>query len=339
MSANVEQMFYVREDGVPWHSEGLALDNPATWEDAVLHGGLDWLVDKLPVFAKRGEQFIEAQGRYALVRSSNNAVLGLVSGYYQPIQNRELFNFVDPLIAENEASFRTAGVIGQGERVWALAKLSDTIDVRAGDKLDFYLLLTAAHDGKHSADFMLTSVRVVCENTFNAAYGEAASGARGVVKVRHTGDTKGKMQEAHRILGISRGAIQQVQKDAAALVSTPLTKDRAKAVLEYTFQTPEPKAGERPEDFASRVGRTVALRERSYELAFTGKGNNGSSLWDLVQGVCDHVDHELVTRSRKSALLYTQEAEGNHTKSRAMEMGVKIAGGSAGSGLLDAILG
>jgi phage/plasmid-like protein (TIGR03299 family) len=324
-------MFYVREDGLPWHGEGTPLDGPATWGDAVKHGGLDWLVDERPVYYA-GEtrpdgapSFHEIPDRFAVVRSDTGNTLGVVSGNYRPIQNKDLFDFVDPLIAENEASFRTAGVIGKGERVWALAKLADTIDVRAGDRLDFYLLLTAAHDGKHSADFMLTTVRVVCENTFNAAYGQAGESARGVVRVKHTGDVKAKMQEAHRVLGISRQSIAKINADVTALVNASITTEASNKVLEFVFATPSPRPAERPEDFASRVGKVVALRQRSYELAFTGKGNGGGTLWDLVNGVTDLVDHELVTRSRKSALLYTQEGEGARLKARAFESALALA--------------
>lgn len=333
MSANIESMFYVREDGVPWHGEGLVLDGPATWEDAVRSGGLDWQVKTRPVFfggeklPNGSPSFHEIPSRFAIVREDNARCLGVVSGNYRPIQNHELFNFVDPLIAENEASFRTAGVIGKGERVWALAKLNDSIDARTNDRLDFYLLLTAAHDGKHSADFMLTTVRVVCNNTFNAAYGEASRSARGVVSVRHTGDVKAKMQEAHRVLNLSRESIARVKQDVDRLVNTYVTGKGtvASQFLARVFPSPDPRADDTPTSYGARIGKVVALRKRAEELAYTGAGNGGSSLWDFVNGVTDLVDHELVTRSRKSALLYTQEGEGQRIKARAFEAALELA--------------
>lgn len=324
MAANIEQMFYVRSDGLPWHGEGIPVDDAQTWNDAVRIGGLDWdVIPKTVVFESvtRPGSFHEYPARKVLVRESTGAPLSVVSDDYKVIQNRDLFDFIDPLIASGEAVFRTAGVIGNGERVWALAKLTDTIDAREGDPLEFYFLLTAAHDGKRSADIALTTVRTVCENTLEAGL----AGAARRFTVRHAGDVKAKMKQATQLMGITRASIAEVTKQVYALVSAKATPEKVESFLLGVFPTPTPKKDERPDAYGARLGKTIALRRRANELASVGAGNGFGSLYDLVNGVTDFVDHELVTRTRNSRLLYTSEGPGALIKRAAWSEALALA--------------
>ena len=67
--------------------------------------------------------------------------LGVVSPRYCPLQNSEAFDFFDPIIGEKKAVFETAGSLGNGERVWVLAKVPGQINVVGGDCCTKYLLL------------------------------------------------------------------------------------------------------------------------------------------------------------------------------------------------------
>ena len=50
MPANVESMFYVND--MPWHREGVPLDDPPNTISAIKHSGLDWKVSKVKLFLK-----------------------------------------------------------------------------------------------------------------------------------------------------------------------------------------------------------------------------------------------------------------------------------------------
>lgn len=52
MPANVETMFYVREN--PWHGLGTEVQEASTSADALICAGLDWFVEQKNVYAEGG---------------------------------------------------------------------------------------------------------------------------------------------------------------------------------------------------------------------------------------------------------------------------------------------
>ena len=88
MSANVETMFSVRE--TPWHGLGrIVMDAPASREALEL-AGLDWQVESRNIYSGTGAMI---PGYRANVRSTDDAVLGVVSDRYRIVQNEEAFRF------------------------------------------------------------------------------------------------------------------------------------------------------------------------------------------------------------------------------------------------------
>ena len=127
MVANVQSMAYYGE--VPWHRIGTSVPQGVTAEQMICAAGLDWQVDLRPA---RGATEINKKGefsRYEVVRVPRPAtretevLLGIVSRRYQPLQNVEAFEFFDPIVGENKAYFETAGALGEGERIWVMAKM------------------------------------------------------------------------------------------------------------------------------------------------------------------------------------------------------------------------
>ncbi len=65
------------------------------------------------------------------VRSTDEAVLGVVSDRYRIVQNEEAFQFTDDLLGEG-VTYETAGSLQGGKKVWMLAKLPEKYII-AGD--------------------------------------------------------------------------------------------------------------------------------------------------------------------------------------------------------------
>lgn len=187
MSANVESMFYAGREK-PWHGLGTQVEEAPTSADALRLAGLDWTVQRKPIQVCGGRK---VDNFFANVRSSDGAVLGVVSDRYQVVQNAEAFAFTDALIGgEGQVHYETAGSLMGGRKIWLLAKLPDTEIV--GDKTEPYLCFSNTHDGSGAIRVCMTPIRVVCNNTLNIAL----NGAKRAWSVRHTGDIQAKLQEA-----------------------------------------------------------------------------------------------------------------------------------------------
>ena len=95
MPANVETMFSVRE--TPWHGLGrIIMDAPASREALEL-ASLDWQVESRNIYSDTGAMI---PGYRANVRSTDEAVLGVVSDRYRIVQNEEAFQFTDDLLVK-----------------------------------------------------------------------------------------------------------------------------------------------------------------------------------------------------------------------------------------------
>jgi hypothetical protein len=73
------------------------------------------------------------------------------------------------------------------------------IKVGNDDLIEQYLFLTTPHDGFGSITAAFTPIRIVCNNTLNAALRNCCN----AIKIRHTVNAKERLEEAHKLMGIT----------------------------------------------------------------------------------------------------------------------------------------
>lgn len=219
MSANVETMFYVREN--PWHGLGTKVNEAPGSREALIIAGLNWNVLQEPIYTET-EEFIE--GYKANVRDSDRKVLGVVTDRYKVIQNQEAFAFTDALLGEG-VWYETAGSLQGGKRVWLLAHMPHEYII-SGERISPYLVFTNTHDGSGAIKAALTPIRVVCQNTLNLAL----STAKRSWSMIHTGNIKGKLQEARNTLILAETYMDSLGREFEELRKKKLTD---KQVMEY----------------------------------------------------------------------------------------------------------
>ena len=166
MAHNVETMAYAGE--VPWHGLGKQVPSDLSPEQMLKAAELDWTVEKVPAFATiAGKK--QNVGWSALVRSSDDRILDVVSDEWNPIQNHEAFNFFEEYCRAGDMDMHTAGSLRNGQIVWALAKVKESFELFKGDQVDSYLLFTNPHRFGQCIDIRFTPIRVVCNNTLTLA--------------------------------------------------------------------------------------------------------------------------------------------------------------------------
>lgn len=138
--------FSVKEKA--WHNLGQVVQEYPTSEEAIRFAGLDYEVEKSPLFTKSNgliendddiimrDSALEVPNYFANIRTDNNMVLGVVGKDYQIVQNREAFSFFDAIVGGGDGIlYETAGVLVNGERIFITAKLPDYIRVGNGDDI------------------------------------------------------------------------------------------------------------------------------------------------------------------------------------------------------------
>lgn len=200
--------FTVKEKA--WHRLGQVLDQYPTSDEALQHAGLDFEVIKQPIFTQDLNFFdTPIDNHFATLRTDTSQVLGIVGNDYKIVQNKEAFQFFDSITSSNDGVFyETAGALGAGEKIFITAKLPDFIKVGNDDLIEKYLFLTTSHDGSGSITAAFTPVRIVCNNTLNAALKNCSN----VYRIRHTQNASERLKTAHKIMGISNQLSNEMEE-------------------------------------------------------------------------------------------------------------------------------
>ena len=184
-----------------WHGLGTIVENYPTSVEALQFAGLDYRVEKRKLFTLDNADIISKSvpDYYATIRTDNENVLGVVGKDYEVVQNTDAFNFFDSIVGGDGIQYETAGALGKGERIFITAKLPNYIKVGKDDLIEQYLFLTTSHDGFGSITAAFTPIRIVCNNTLNAALQNHSN----AIKIRHTVNAKERLETAHRLMGIT----------------------------------------------------------------------------------------------------------------------------------------
>lgn len=168
------QMCYAGE--LPWHSLGTPVSDDLTPQEMMQAAGLDWSVDRHPLFTEVNGAPLEVSGKKALVRDMDNKVLDVVSDAWIPVQNQDAFEFFDEYTKAGGMSMHTAGSLKDGQIIWGLAKVNESFSLFGGkDEVDSYLLLSNPHNYGKGVDVRFTPIRVVCNNTLSMSLDAKAS--------------------------------------------------------------------------------------------------------------------------------------------------------------------
>lgn len=189
------------------------MESYPTSAEAIGFAGLDYHVAKRPLFTFDNlasdrsrdsgvvpEAGLEVPNFFATVRTDTEQALGVVGRDYSVVQNVDAFAFFDSIVGGGDGIlYETAGALGKGERIFITAKLPSYIRVGRDDLIEQYIFLTTSHDGGGSITAAFTPVRIVCNNTLNAAM----RSQQNAVRIRHSSGAAERLKQAHRLMGIS----------------------------------------------------------------------------------------------------------------------------------------
>jgi phage/plasmid-like protein (TIGR03299 family) len=251
-------------------------------EAAIQASGLNWTVRKSGILTNDG---IECKNYTAIVREDNNSVLSVMGADYTPLQNTEVFAFADCIIKNDKNfTYNHSYVPKNGERYAISLKYNGEDEIRKGDKISSFLNLINGRDGGVKFCSGYTAFRVICGNTLRMAVKEAE------IRIKHSIGIQERVTlalESINRIKIERENFIAVSKRLANAIIDKKTVDTfLNSLLDI-------------KDIQEESTRTKNIRAEIENLIYSGKGNNGSSAWDSMNGVTEYVDHFANTEDRR----------------------------------------
>jgi phage/plasmid-like protein (TIGR03299 family) len=294
--------------GTPaWHKLGQVLANPATAEEAIKEAGLDFIVEKRPLFLS---DMTPVPMRYATVRTDTNQPLGVVSNRYNILQNVEGFKFFDSVVERDEAIYHSAGVLGKGERVWIMAKLPEYIAIKNTDAIELYVTMMLGHDGKTSASAFVHAERIVCNNTMQIALGQARKSGK-IIKFKHDSNIINQVTDGAMLLGIVNQYTTDLKDVFTTLSEQKVDKAYVNAFVEALFPA-------LPPEIEAKMVKTPSykvFRGQVLEAIEAGAGQDmpttQGTAFGLYNGVTfflDHMKNGYGNDSKKQASIWFGDA-------------------------------
>jgi len=307
MAHEVETMAYANQ--VPWHGLGARVDQDVSVDEMIKAAGLDWELVRVPLRTADNEDVPEAMrnlriaDRNAWVRNTDNKVMAVTGSAWRPLQPADTLGFMRNYVAAGNATLETAGSLRNGKVVWGLAKLKHDFEVRPGDRVNGYVLITSPNEVGKAITLRTTTVRVVCANTM------AMANQTGNGETHYRQSHVGEFDEAaaKEAIGNAHEQLAQAERNAKILDKLKINASDAitKALVPVFFpdlNTDDKELMEAiqlPESMPKRLQQLMEAIETSpgnKEIAGTG--------WAVLNGVtywADHMfGHNAATRMHRS---------------------------------------
>lgn len=261
--------------------------------EAIAHANLDWTVTTQPVLYQH-EAEIKADGQYyANVRQDTGRVLGIVGSGYRVIQNSEVAAMAEAINGKN-VRIETVGNLYQGERIWFLMR-GDSFNVgNRDDEVRPYTLLTNAHNGKHTLSVLPTTVRVICENTLNAALRRSKMS----VTIKHTGNIQSRISSLLDGIEFFRVRTEEFAKQANLMAQREVTTDFVQTFWTNIYMSQFGEIHENPvnADQADDNSKAVSTMIKWSNTFDSESRITGANLWTAANAVTNWLDHDQIYR-------------------------------------------
>ena len=296
----------------PWHLLGQQINGLMTTAEALRASHLDWTVSKIPVLSSYNLEPVP--NAFTVIRDDTKVPLGIVGNRYEPISNRDAFQFFDIALGAGQGNIDTIGALGRGERVWCLAKMPETFEPLPGDPVERYLLCWTSHDGSKSMEVMFTNIRVVCNNTLSAAI----QSCRSKVTIKHTSNWESRLTQAHTMLERSETYWQRMKEVSVYLAQSSVDRVQVGAFIEAMF----PEKPDIPTSVQKTHGKNTVLRLLEEGRGAEIPGVQGSK-WGLFNAYTEFLDHE--QRAKKGTNLWERSVFGTGASDRQKAMNYLLA--------------
>lgn len=282
-----------------YETQGVTLDNVTSLDVALRLSGLDFEVEKKPVyfnstFGMTNEsgknlppKFTKIEGQFTTVRTDTMQPFGVVTDAYEILQNRDAFDFLDSLVLEG-AKFETAGFFKKNGAASYITMSTEPMTI-LGDEFDPFMMISNGHDGGSAVKVCLTAIRAVCRNTAVLALKKASN----LVTVQHSKKMYDKLLVAKEVLLANSKYMEELKIVAEELAVKPFSEEAFEALAYKLYPIEEEKS----EIIQIRNLAQIEHLLRAYNQDDLQNFNN--TAWKALQAVSDVNSHPLRFRETK----------------------------------------
>lgn len=282
-----------------YETQGITLKNVTSLDSALKLSGLDFEVEKKPVyfnstFGMTNEagknlppKFTKIEGQFTTVRTDTMQPFGVVTDAYEILQNRDAFDFLDSLVGEG-AKFETAGFFKKNGAASYITMSTEPMKI-LGDEFDPFMMISNGHDGGSAVKVCLTAIRAVCRNTAILALRKASN----LVTVQHSKKMYDKLLVAKEVLLANTKYMEELKIVAEELAVKPFSEEAFEALAYKLYPIEEEKS----EIIQIRNLAQIEHLLRAYKQDDLQNFNN--TAWKALQAVSDVNSHPLRFRETK----------------------------------------
>lgn len=265
---------------------GIKLENVTSLDAALKLSGLDFEVEKKPLyFGEEGDMTL-IDKQYATVRTDTNQFFGVVSDSYQILQNREAFDFLDSLVLGG-AKFETAGFFKKNGAASYITMSAEPMNI-LGDQFDNYFMISNGHDGGSAVKVVISPIRAYCRNSAVLALKKATN----VVTIQHSKTMSDRLVAAKEILVANSNYLNELKIVAEELAVKPFSEEAFEALARKLYPVKE----EQSEIVQIRNLAQIEKLLKAYKE--DDLQNFNGTAWKVIQAVSDAESHP--TTMRKS---------------------------------------
>ena len=340
MAANVENMFSVRE--IPWHGQGIILQDYTTFDDAIKAAGLKWDVEKVQAVQLLADGTIrQLDGEFEIRRQTDGQHYGFVKETYIPFQNQELFDLASEMIGLG-AKIETAGSLAKGRTTWMCATTGGS--TFAEEFIQDYFILTNTHGGGGAIRAAISPIRVVCQNTLNASLGAAKRSW----SYKHTTNVKSRVDEAVATLKNGKAYMDALGKEISDMKLARISEARATEMLDKivvqetasklakieTLKKITPMSREEQLKNLQKIENlqqdVIDVRKDLHARYFDAPDlkhldNCQFRLWNAISDYATHTDLHKKTKGYDERLFMAVANDNNIGKAKLIDLGYKLA--------------
>jgi phage/plasmid-like protein (TIGR03299 family) len=295
---------------LPW-SHGIKLNDGKMSAEQIIHlAGMDWFAKKEKMKLVEDNKVVTTH--YAVVRSDNRGILGVVGQRYMPLQNQQAFGFFDEAVDRNQAVYESAGIVDGGVNSWIVSKLPQEIKVGDNDIIDCYVILMNNFDGTRT----LSGKIVPILRRYNISL---PIGARqGEFKIKHTKSAGARMHLASKLIADTTKTFGALDNMYQGFNTVKLTAKEVDTLLAKIFGDSV--------DMNGKVRTRVVETKETIKHTIYSKFSTQATAWSLYASVCEYVDHGKVTRDLTDHLFRVVYGSGAITKGKALSEIKKFIG-------------